>query len=150
MSHNTCLSESTDVPGLPRFSLRTLLILFLVASPILTLVSCLRSYNIKRQAEIEQQTKMIWATLNYFVREVEQIQTQLGRSPSSTEELKELLGHPMFVTLKHGLMSPVYYERNSDGSYNLVFSVEWLEGFSGDFLMFQSSNPKAGWVVHYD
>jgi hypothetical protein len=156
MSRQDYISDPSYPPNF-RFSLRAILIAFVVIAPILWLVAAVRNHvaavrnhSIKHEAQIAARTKAIWATLNKTAKDAEQIRTQLGRAPISTIELENLLGHPISVAVMPDHTSRIYYERTSNNSYNLVFSVEWLEGFSGDFLMFQSNKPRAGWAVHYD
>ena len=142
MSSNDNTSAPAHASELPRFSLRTLLIVFLVAAPVLTLVAMARNASLRHDAKIAQQTKTILAMLDTTAKEVESIRAKLGRAPANEKELEQLMGHPMPIALK----SPIQYAQTGPNSFSLAYYIEWLEGFSGDYLVYDSSKPGVGWV----
>ena len=133
-----------------RFSLKMLLLAFLLLAPILWLYTTVAKIKAKREAEIAERTKAIWAVLLDTAKAAEQIRTMNGRAPNNRQEIETLLGHPLSVDIGIKRPSEIYYEKTSPTSYRLIFSVAFLEGFDGDFLMFDSATPKAGWVPKYD
>jgi hypothetical protein len=80
------------------------------------------------------------------LKKVESIRAQLGRAPVDKRELEQVLGHPLPAMP----VGRVYYEQTTPNSFHLIFPIAWLEPFSGDYLIYESNKPNAGWVVRYD
>ena len=139
------VSDPTYVPSF-RFSLKMLLLAFLLLAPVLWLYATLAKAKAKHEAEVAERTKAIWVVLLDAAKAAEQIRTTKGRAPNNRREIETLLGYPLSVDIGVKQPGEIYYEKASPTSYRLVFPVEWVEGFSGDFLMFDSASPKAGWV----
>lgn len=146
MSHKAYISDPSFVPGLPRFSLRTLLIVLLATSIVLAIFAGLRDRHFKHMVKVAQQKKAILDTLDQCAKDAEFVRAKLGRAPEHVDELERLMGHPMPETQGRR----VHYRRIDANSYELAYLVEWVEGFSGDWLVFDSNKPAAGWVPFYD
>jgi hypothetical protein len=138
-------SDSSDVPDFPRFSLRFVFIAIAIFSLLVWLFAFLRNQAVERKATIEKRTQTILATLDATVKEVDAIRVNLGRAPADERELEQLLGHPMPTPAYR-----LYYRQTAPNSFYLLFPTEWLEGFSGDYLIYESDKPTAGWVVGYN
>jgi hypothetical protein len=143
------VSDSARAPK-TRFSLRWMLIAFAVLSLILWLGVAARNYGIKHRAEVAEQTKAIWATLIETSKAAEQIRTSQGRAPNGRAEIEAMVGHPMRVKVSREHWREIEYKPTSPNSYQLYIFVEWVDGFDGDFLVFDSTVPHAGWTPFYD
>lgn len=129
-----------------RFSLRAILIAFVVIAPILWLAATMANHSKKHQAEIAAQTKAIWKTLEEAVNTAEQIRTSQGRAPSDAAEIEAAMGGPLRVRVSREHWRDIQYRKTSPGSYELSLLIEWVEGFGCDILLFDSNKPGAGWT----
>jgi hypothetical protein len=114
----------------------------LVVSLICGVGTLLGNQISKHRAAVEERTKTIQTALSKTATETEAIRAKLGRAPMDVKELEQLMGHSMPEFLGRS----VEYRRTSANSYELVFFVEWFEGFNEDWLVFDSRIPKAGWT----
>ncbi len=146
MSREAYISDPSYVPEVPQFSLRTLLICFLVASIFLALFAYIRNQYLKHEADVAQRKETILLALATAVNDVEAIRAKLGRAPTDTHELEQILGRPFPETPAYEL----YYKQTGDNAFYLLYPIEWIEGFSGDYLIYDSNKPAAGWAVGYN
>src|SRR4051812_27903863 len=116
MSNNTIVASEGDVP---RFSLRTLLVIVLIASVILGVFAYLRDRAAWHQAERERLAKLDKATTEQIVVDVEAIRARLGRAPNDERELEALLGHLMPAIHASGREYPISYRRVSENRFQL-------------------------------
>ncbi|HEX2475005.1 MAG TPA: hypothetical protein VHK01_09670 [Lacipirellulaceae bacterium] len=146
MQRKDCTSDLKYASDGPRFSLRFVFIAVAVLSPVVWFFAFLRNQEIERRARIEERTQSILATLEATVKEVEAIRAKLGRAPTDERELEQLMGHPMPTMPVYRL----YYRQTASNSFYLLFPIEWVEPFSGDYLIYHSNKPNVGWVVGYN
>ena len=125
----------------PRFSLRTLLAIMMIASVFFGAVAYFQNAIERRRAERERLAKLDRATELQIVKDVDAICLKLGRSPTDEKELESLLGHPMTVIHAYGREYPIRYYRLPNGSFKLEYLTE-----SGNIRTFESSLPTAGWT----
>ena len=149
MASGKYVSNPTYVPSF-RFSLKMLLLAFLLLAPILWLYATFARIKAKHEAEIAERTKAIWTTLIETADAAEQIRTSQGRAPKSQAEIEALVGHPLSVSITPDHSREIDYKQTSPTSYQLWIFVEWVEGLDGDYLLFDSTKPKAGWVPVYN
>lgn len=129
-----------------RFSLKWLFVAFTLATCIIAIISWRNRANQKHEREVEERKKVIAVLLQSAVQEVELLQRKIGYAPKDVEEVETLLGHP----LPQMPVSRLYYEQHGTNGFYLIFPIEWVEGFSGDFLLYDSSRPNAGWTSQFD
>lgn len=149
MAGSNHVPDPTNQPSF-RFSLKMLLLAFLLLAPILWLYATVAKAKAKHEAEIAERTKTIWTMLAESAAAAEQIRISQGRAPKDLAEIEALVGHALSVSITPKHSREIEYEQTSPTNYKLLFFCEWVEGFSGDYLLFDSANPKAGWVPVYD
>jgi hypothetical protein len=132
-------------PAATRFSLRRLLALVAVVSACMAIVSHLYRAHAREQARLVKLKESDKETVIAIVKEVQAIQTKLGRAPKDTEELEALLGKPMPFVHDNGHPTQINYHRADTNRFYLQY---WLT--VGDDWIYDSAKPKAGWVQHYD
>jgi hypothetical protein len=72
---------------------------------------------------------------------------KLGRVPNDQDELLRELGRPMpEVHLGPETLTSIYYQRSGTNSFKLHHPVM----SNGDFLVYDSSKPTAGWMPYFD
>lgn len=129
-----------------RFSLKWLFVAFTLATCFIAFVSWRNRAILKHEREVKRQRMVIETSLQTAVQEVESLRKKIGYAPKDVEEVESLLGH----SLPQMPVSRLYYEQHGTNSFYLIFPIEWVEGFSGDFLLYDSSRPNAGWTSQFD
>ena len=145
MTRNSYISDPANSPSL-KIVVRTLLTASLVVALLIALFAFLQKESATRSAKIDQQKSSILSTLEITAKEIESIRQNLGRAPTDGRELVQLPRHPLPAPLGRQIL----YRRTAENSYDLAYPVEWIDGFSGDYLVFHSDKPAAGWTVFYD
>src|SRR5262245_12443876 len=123
MSRQVHISDPDYTPEY-KFSLRTLLIIFVIASAFLGAFAYLRDLTERHRAERERLAKFDLAVEQQIVKDLEAICLKLGRSPNDENELESLLGSPMPVIHAYGKEYPIRYYRLPAGSYRLEYINE--------------------------
>ena len=128
-----------------RFSLRSLFTALFVASILLGALSLWMQREVRRQRELESLAKLDAETRQQIVKDVEAIRLKLGRAPKDEAELVSLMGKPM----------PMVHEESKDKIFRINYYQTGEHDYRlshlcwstpGDYLIYESKTPKAGWL----
>jgi hypothetical protein len=142
-------SEKIGVASdVPRFSLRALIVAITVISVCIWLVSSVVAYlsnlESRRQNELTRLAILDKATLVAIVDDVEAVRAKLGRTPNDKSELEALLGRPLPFVHDNGNRRPINYFKTGINSFMLQYEL-----WATDDWIYNSDDPKAGWVQHW-
>lgn len=138
---------SSPISGdFPRYSLRRLLIAVLVIAVLAAVCGAIGRSVARHAAENARIQKMNRQTEKDIAKEVEDICRQLGRSPQDEEALERIRGKPLPSVYYSEVAIPIFYSPRGTNSFVLVH----LSFEGGDYLVYDSTAPAAGWKEVYD